>query len=102
MTWAPCPHGVRTRGKKKINRSQGPTLLEGSNVLSCLWCWLDTTAVWVSNPGERVTLLKSSLSNNEKSSTVLPGSFANGVNACFDLWVPKVARMCEGVGDHLP
>ena len=24
MTWAPCPHGVRTRGKKKAHSGQGP------------------------------------------------------------------------------
>ena len=35
----------------------------------------------------------------EEPDAVLPGSFPNGVYACFDSQVPNIARMCEGVGD---
>ena len=32
MTWAPCPHGVRTRGKKKRSSDEGCSIAGASHL----------------------------------------------------------------------
>ena len=54
MTWAPCPHGVRTRGKKFYDQVQGDSL-------SCLMTWsllaLLRRTTWTTEQGTLPELL---------------------------------------------
>ena len=54
MTWAPCPHGVRTRGKKDLGQSRCSPTNPNRNLPDCCFLEADIVALFLPSDFNRI------------------------------------------------